>query len=99
MYSMWRDFNFKRFFENECIDDVDWLYFYEFNSKIFATFAPRAEKFLFSKNHRDLKMNIFFENLQKPSLNIKEQLSKRKFKIKIFFVFSPPPKWAKQFLT
>ena len=43
--------------------------------------------FSFSKNHRDLKNDFFFQSLQKPSFYIKEQLSKRKFKIRICLVF------------
>ena len=45
-----------------------------------------ATKFLFSKNHRDLKNEYFFESLQKPYFYIKEQLSQRKFKIIISLV-------------
>ena len=58
---------------------IDWLYFYEFNSKKLVNFAKCTRhalpaNFLFSKNHRDLENEYFFKNLQEPSFYIKEQL-------------------------
>ena len=65
--SGWSDFHFFAIFENGHIA-IDWLYFYEFNSKKSANFAacasgPRAAKFSFSKNHRDLENEYFFLKL------------------------------------
>ena len=42
----------------------------------------RAAKFQFVLSYRDLKMNIFFENLQISSFCLKEQSPKRKYLIK-----------------
>ena len=69
---------------------VDWLYFYELNSKnqwIFAAHAVQArQSFHFQKIVGTLKNYYFLESLQKPSLHIIEQLSKRKLKMgKTFF--------------
>ena len=74
----WSDFLFFLMFENGHIA-IDWLYFYEFNSKKLANFAKCTRQalpanFLFSKNHRDLENEYFFKNLQEPSFYIKEQL-------------------------
>ena len=57
----WSDFHFLAIFENGHIA-IDWLYFYEFNSKKSASFATcaRAAKFLLYKNHRDLESENFF---------------------------------------
>ena len=54
----------------------DQVYFYEFKSKKAANFAAHEEKYSFSKNHRDLKINILSENLQIPSVSIKEHSQK-----------------------
>ena len=59
----WRGFHFVAIFENGHIP-IDWLYFYEFNSKKSANFAARvlgtlAAKFSFSKKHRDFKNKYF----------------------------------------
>ena len=81
-------------FENGHIA-MDWIYFYEFNSKKSANFSAcargsRAEKFSFSKNHRDLENEYFFKSWHEPSFYIKDQLPKIEFKIRdglVFFLF------------
>ena len=86
------DFHFCAILEN----GHDWLYFYEFNSKKSANLA----KFSFSKNHRDIENEYFFESLHRPTFYIKEQLSKINFKIKFFLnIFVYFSKIAKRFLT
>ena len=61
----WSDFHFFEIFENGQIA-IDWLYFYEFNSKKLANFAAcasgvRVAKFLFLKiTCRDLENEYFF---------------------------------------
>ena len=51
----------------------------EFKSKKNRHLSPRAARFSYTKNHRDLKNEFFFENVQIPSCHCKEQSSKRKF--------------------
>ena len=62
--------------------------------------SKKSAKFSFSKNHRELKNEYFFENVQIPSFISKNTGQKIKFEIKIFKTFYfGPPKWAKWFLT
>ena len=61
--------------------------------------ASRVQSFHFQRiTKRTLKINFFFENLQKLSLNIKEQSPKRKFEIQLLNFFSSPNLFV-EFLT
>ena len=84
----WSDLNFGGIFENGHIV-ADQVYFYESDSRNSATFAAGAAKFLFSKNHRDLKnyRNIFFENSQIPSFYLKEYGEGKNNFLKFLFGF------------
>ena len=56
------------------------------------------QSFNFQKIAGTLNRNIFLKNLQNPSLYIKEQSSRRKFKIKSWLIFfKNSQKWSKQF--
>ena len=60
--------------------------------------ASRVQSFHFQRITKStLKIN-FFENLQKLSLNIKEQSPKRKFEIQLLNFFSSPNSFV-EFLT
>ena len=69
--------NFFSIYENvhNSADQVPYLYFYKLNSKksaISAVRVARAAKFSYSKNHRDLKINIFIWKFAETFLNIKD---------------------------
>ena len=61
---------------------ADQIYFDEFNSKKMANLATHAAKFLFFLNHRNLKINIYWENLKTFLLFQRTIAKKKKFNFK-----------------
>ena len=74
-------FSFFVIFENGH-SAVDWLYFYEFNTK-------KTAKFSFSKNHRDLKNWFFGENLLQRTIAKKKTFWEIFFSLSNFSLLSP----------
>ena len=96
----WSDLALFRFLKSYTFLSIRYI----FNRSIpkIGNFGPvHAAKFKFPKNQRDLnrlKINIFWEKLQKSSLYLKEQSQNIKLKIKICSIFSYIfQKWAKLF--
>ena len=88
----WSDLHFLRFSKMGTLLSIAY---------IFMSSIPKDRRsFHFQKITGTLKIYIVFENLQQPSLYIKEHLSKRIFKIKMCLVFLVIfQKWRKRFLT
>ena len=64
---------------------VHQVYYFKFTSKKMGKFGRSRGKVFIFLNHRDLKvkMIIFFEKLQIPSLYFKKLSAERKFEIKM----------------
>ena len=79
---------------------ADQVHFQEVNSKKsanFATHAPHARQSInLQKKEGTLNINIFFENLQNPSLYMKEQPTRKNYKLKaVKYFFFQLPKMVK----